>query len=65
MEKNTLTADQCEMALFLLRTAVGGTYGSAAKWAKEHGISAAFVSMVLNGRKKPSRRLCRLLGYEL
>lgn len=38
--------------------------GSQAKWAKEHEISAAYVSDVLNGNRAPSYLILDALGFE-
>jgi hypothetical protein len=37
--------------------------GSAATWAFENDFSKAFVSYVLNGQRKPSKRMLDILGF--
>jgi hypothetical protein len=37
--------------------------GSGANWAMENGFSKAFVSYVLNGQRKPSKRVLEILGF--
>ncbi len=45
-----------------LREAIRGTWG---KWiAARAGVSPAFVSSVLSGRRRPSPALARVLGFE-
>ena len=48
---NNALADACTVA------------GSQLAWARENGISPQFVCDVLQGRKAPSERLARALGY--
>lgn len=36
--------------------------GSLRKWAKRHGLSPAFVSDVMLGRRKPSEKILTPLG---
>lgn len=38
--------------------------GSRSAWAEENGLSPAYVSDVLNGRRDPSRAILTALGYE-
>lgn len=38
--------------------------GSQAAWAKEHGMSAAYVSDVLSGRRDPGEKALKALGLE-
>lgn len=38
-------------------------HGSAEAFAKECGIRASFISMVLAGKRKVSLRLARAVGY--
>ena len=38
-------------------------WGSQQAWARENGISPQFVCDVLQGRRAPSDRLARALGY--
>lgn len=40
------------------------TAGSQRKLASEYGMSVAFISSVLKGRKAPGPRLLDRLGYE-
>lgn len=44
----------------MLRAAVTAT--GLRQWAEQHGISPAYVSAVLNG-KKPGGKIQRALGY--
>lgn len=44
-----------------LRRAVRGNQSA---WAAQHGISAAYVSDVLNGRRVPGDKITRALGLE-
>lgn len=37
--------------------------GSAKAWAAAHGVSQQFVCDVRNGRKEPTDRIARPLGY--
>ena len=37
--------------------------GSQQAWARENGISPQFVCDVLQGRRAPTDRLARVLGY--
>ncbi len=37
--------------------------GNAANWAFENDFSKAFVSYVLNGQRKPSKRILEILGF--
>jgi hypothetical protein len=37
--------------------------GTAAQWAARNRYSEAYVSMVLNGRKRPSEQMARDLGF--
>jgi hypothetical protein len=48
---NNVLADACVVA------------GSQQAWARENGISPQFVCDVLQGRRAPSDRLARALGY--
>lgn len=48
---NNVLADACVVA------------GSQAAWAAENGISPQFVCDVLQGRRAPTERLARALGY--
>ena len=36
--------------------------GTARAWAKQHGVSEAYVSDVLNSRRDPGEAICRALG---
>jgi hypothetical protein len=38
--------------------------GNAATWAADNDFSKAFVSYVLNGQRKPSKRLLEILGFK-
>ena len=38
--------------------------GGQSAWAKIHGLSAAYVSDVLNGRREPGETICKALGIE-
>jgi hypothetical protein len=38
--------------------------GNAAVWAADNDFSKAFVSYVLNGQRKPSRRILEILGFK-
>jgi DNA-binding transcriptional regulator YdaS (Cro superfamily) len=38
--------------------------GSQNKWAKAHGVSQAYVSQVLTGRRHPSPLILSALGLE-
>jgi hypothetical protein len=38
--------------------------GSQAKWCDAQGISTAYVSDVLNGRREPGKKILDALGYE-
>jgi len=64
MDRKLLTADEVRERL---RAACSG---DQKRWAKEHGISAAYVSDVLNGRREPGKsilgvlRLAKLVLYE-
>lgn len=49
---NNALADACAVA------------GSQAAWAAENGISPQFVCDVLQGRRAPTERLARALGYK-
>ena len=48
---NNVLADACTVA------------GSQQAWARENGISPQFVCDVLQGRRAPTERLARALGY--
>lgn len=48
---NNVLADACVVA------------GSQQAWAHENGISPQFVCDVLQGRRAPTERLARALGY--
>lgn len=48
----------------LLRATIA-SQGSRRQWAKEHGFSACFVTLVLQGKKLPSPRLLAPLGIEV
>ena len=48
---NNVLADACTVA------------GSQQAWARENGISPQFVCDVLQGRRAPTDRLARALGY--
>jgi hypothetical protein len=39
-----------------------GFAGSQKKWAEDNGISQAYVSDVLNGRREPGQSICSALG---
>lgn len=39
-----------------------GRAGSAVNWAREHKISPAYISDVLNGRKEPGEKILGALG---
>jgi hypothetical protein len=56
----SMTLDQ---VLVLLRRECDKADGQAA-WAKRHGISAAYVSDVLNRRREPGEGILRPLGLE-
>ena len=36
--------------------------GTARAWAEKHGVSQAYVSDVLRGRRDPGEAICRALG---
>lgn len=38
--------------------------GGQKAWAKINGLSAAYVSDVLNGRREPGETICKALGIE-
>jgi hypothetical protein len=38
--------------------------GNAATWAADNDFSKAFVSYVLNGQRKPSKRILEILGFK-
>ena len=38
--------------------------GSAAKWAKRHGLSRGYVSDILLGRRAPGESVLSPLGFE-
>lgn len=38
--------------------------GNQAAWAKRHGISAAYVSDVLSGRRLPGDKITKAMGLE-
>lgn len=38
--------------------------GNQAGWAKRHGISAAYVSDVLRGRRLPGKKITQAMGLE-
>ena len=38
--------------------------GSQAAWAKAHGVSAAYVSDVVNYRKSPGSKIVEAMGFE-
>lgn len=40
------------------------TAGSQAKWCAEQGVSPAYVSDVLNGRRDPGKKILDALGYD-
>lgn len=37
---------------------------SQAAWAKKHGLSPAYVSDVINGRREPGKAILEALGLE-
>lgn len=38
--------------------------GDQGKWARDHGFSATYVSLVLSGQKEPSTRMAEVLGFQ-
>lgn len=38
--------------------------GTQAKWGAENGVSTAYVSDALNGRREPGKKILDALGYE-
>lgn len=38
--------------------------GNQAEWATRHGISAAYVSDVLRGRRLPGKKITQAMGLE-
>ena len=56
-----ITADDVRA---LLRKACENA-GTQQAWADKHAFTSSFVSFVLLGRKKPSRKLCKILGIEV
>ncbi len=36
--------------------------GTSAAWADKHGVSQAYVSDTLNGRRDPGPAICKALG---
>jgi DNA-binding transcriptional regulator YdaS (Cro superfamily) len=38
--------------------------GTARAWADQAGVSGAYVSDVLNGRREPGEAICKALGIE-
>ena len=38
--------------------------GNAAVWAADNDFSKAFVSYVINGQRKPSKRILEILGFK-
>lgn len=49
------------LALLAMAASVGG---SQTKLAEQLGVSVAFVNGVIKGRKAPSGKILKLLGYE-
>jgi hypothetical protein len=53
-----LSAEARERARADLRALIDSHYnGNAAHWARAHGFTEPFVSMVLNGKRPPSQRI--------
>jgi DNA-binding transcriptional regulator YdaS (Cro superfamily) len=38
--------------------------GTSAAWAAKHGLSQAYVSDAINGRRDPGPAICKALGIE-
>jgi len=55
-----LTAQQVRKRLAESVEIVGGQK----RWAKDVGVSAAYVCDVLQGRREPGDSICRGLGFE-
>ena len=54
-----MTTVTFEEARAMLKTAVGD---NQAAWARTHGLSPAYVSDVLNGRRDPGNKILEPLG---
>lgn len=39
------------------------SHGSQSKWAQAHGMSPAYVSFVMTGRKRITTRMVQALGF--
>jgi hypothetical protein len=57
--------DADDVRRLLARRIFDEAAGNRAAWAKNHGLSGAYVNDVLNGQRDPGKKILNVLGLEV